>query len=103
MRHIAALGAEEFVLGFRLAGLKRTEAVEPGEFQPRLEQLLADKDVGIVIVPAGDLAKLPASARRRALDSIDPVIIQIGEGEDDLREKVKRAIGIDLYKEGKEG
>jgi vacuolar-type H+-ATPase subunit F/Vma7 len=34
------------------------------------------------------------------VDSIDPVIIQIGEaGEDDLREKVKRAIGIDLYKE----
>lgn len=101
MKHLAALGSEEFVLGFRLAGLKRTEAALPEEFPQRLERLLGDKDVGIVIVNAHDLARLPPGTRRRALDSIDPVVIQIGEaGEDELREKVKRAIGIDLYKEG---
>jgi V/A-type H+-transporting ATPase subunit F len=100
-RSIAALGSDEFVLGFRLAGVKRTEAAQPEEFAPRLEQLLADKDVGILIVNAHDLAKAPPSLRRRATDSIDPVVIQIGDaGQDDLREKVKRAIGIDLYKEG---
>jgi V/A-type H+-transporting ATPase subunit F len=102
-KHIAAVGGEEFVVGFRLAGVKKTITADPGEFQQRLEGVLADKDVGILIVPAQELAKLPPSVRRRAVDSIDPVVIQIGEGEDDLREKVKRAIGIDLYKEGKEG
>lgn len=100
-RSIAALGSDEFVLGFRLAGLKRTEGVLPDEFPGRLEQLLADKDVGILIVNAHDLAKAPPVIRRRATESIDPVVIQIGEASgDDLREKVKRAIGIDLYKEG---
>jgi V/A-type H+-transporting ATPase subunit F len=101
MRQIAALGTEEFVLGFRLAGVKRTEAIPSEEFPARLERVLADKDVGIVIVNAHDLARAPSGVRRRALDSIDPVVISIGEaGADDLREKVKRAIGIDLYKEG---
>jgi V/A-type H+-transporting ATPase subunit F len=101
MRDIAALGRDEFVLGFRLAGVKRTEAAGEADYPERLDKLLSDKDVGIIIVSAGDLARLPASARRRAVESIDPVVIQIGAaGEDDLREKVKRAIGIDLYKEG---
>lgn len=100
-RSIAALGSDEFVLGFRLAGLKRTVGITPDEFPQRLEALLADKEVGILIVNAHDLARAPPSLRRRAADSIDPVVITIGDaGTDDLREKVKRAIGIDLYKEG---
>ena len=100
-RQIAALGSAEFVLGFRLAGVPRTEAVAPEDFAHRLEKALQDKDLGIVIVNAHDLAKAPPSVRRRATDSIDPVVITIGDaGTDDLREKVKRAIGIDLYKEG---
>jgi V/A-type H+/Na+-transporting ATPase subunit F len=99
-RSIAALGGDEFVLGFRLAGVKRAEAAQPEEFPGKLERLLADKDVGILIVNARDLAAAPAGLRRRATDSIDPVVIQIGDASnDDLREKVKRAIGIDLFKE----
>ena len=99
-KQIAALGSEEFVLGFRLAGLKRTESARD-DFPERLERVLADKEVGIVIVNASDMARLQPSLRRRAIDSIDPVVITIGDaGADDLREKVKRAIGIDLYKEG---
>jgi vacuolar-type H+-ATPase subunit F/Vma7 len=32
--------------------------------------------------------------------SLDPVVVQLGgEGGGDLRDKVRRAIGIDLYKE----
>lgn len=100
-KHITALGSDEFVLGFRLAGVKRTLAIQPEDFPQRLEKALADKDNGIIIVNAHDLAKVVPSLRRRATDSIDPVVIQIGDaGGDDLREKVKRAIGIDLYKEG---
>jgi len=100
-RSIAIVGTDEFCLGFRLAGVKRTEVTDREGFGPRLDKVLADKEVGIIVVSGGDLAALPPSARRRALDSIDPVVIQVGEaGEDDLREKVKRAIGIDLYREG---
>jgi V/A-type H+-transporting ATPase subunit F len=74
MMDIAALGSEQFVLGFRLAGIRN------------------------IIQVAEEVSALPAPLRARMLDSIHPVFIAIGGKDDDLREKVKRAIGIDLYK-----
>ena len=38
---IAVLGNDEFVLGFRLAGVKRVFVAEPGRFEERLLELLA--------------------------------------------------------------
>ena len=32
------------------------------------------------------------------MESIAPVVVMVGKKEGDLREKVKRAIGVDLYK-----
>ena len=32
------------------------------------------------------------------MESISPVVVPVGGEEGDLREKVKRAIGVDLYK-----
>ena len=38
--------------------------------------------------------------RAKVTDSISPVIVTVGgAGMGDLREKIKRAIGVDLYKE----
>jgi vacuolar-type H+-ATPase subunit F/Vma7 len=45
------------------------------------------------------MARLPLGMRRR-LDSLArPVVIAVGgEEEEDLRSKVKRAIGVDLFR-----
>lgn len=45
-----------------------------------------------------DISRVSSSARKKALDSISPVVVQVGGEEGDLREKVKSAIGVDLYK-----
>ena len=96
---IAVLGDNEFVLGFRLAGIKRVHAVSRERFESTLLELLADPSIGVLAVPAADLDQLPATVRRKALESIAPVVVPVGKGEgSDLREKVKRAIGVDLYK-----
>jgi V/A-type H+-transporting ATPase subunit F len=94
----AVLGSEEFVLGFRLAGVRRVYAVPPKEMESKLLELIADNSIGILAMNSTDLSKVSASARRKALESISPVVIQVGGEEGDLREKVKRAIGVDLYK-----
>jgi V/A-type H+-transporting ATPase subunit F len=83
MMDIAALGSEQFVLGFRLAGIRNIIQVGKGAIED---------------VHAEEVSALPAPLRARMLDSIHPVFIAIGGKDDDLREKVKRAIGIDLYK-----
>jgi V/A-type H+/Na+-transporting ATPase subunit F len=96
---IAVLGSEEFVLGFRLSGIKSIYAVDRQRFEPKLLELLGDSAIGVLAVSASDLEELPVLTRKKALESIAPVVVPVGKGEGaDLREKVKRAIGVDLYK-----
>ena len=94
----AVLGSEEFVLGFRLAGVRRVYAVQQKELESKLLELIVDNSIGILAMNSADMSKVSANARKKALESISPVVIQVGGEEGDLREKVKRAIGVDLYK-----
>jgi V/A-type H+-transporting ATPase subunit F len=96
---IAVYGSEEFVLGFRLAGIKKIFAAKPEEYEPKLMEILTDSSIGVLAINSEDLERLSPTARKKALDSIAPVVVPVGAGEgSDLREKVKRAIGVDLYK-----
>lgn len=94
----AVLGSDEFVLGFRLAGVRRVFAVKPADYENKLLELLEEPSIGILALNATDLSKVSPSSRKRAAESISPVVVPVGGEEGDLREKVKRAIGVDLYK-----
>jgi V/A-type H+/Na+-transporting ATPase subunit F len=101
-KDIGVMGSPDFVLGFNLAGVRRTYPVaDPQEAARTLEKVLAKGDnLGILIVQSADMAQLPPLLRKKASESLEPVIVAMGEGagQDDLREKVKRAIGIDIVK-----
>lgn len=98
---IAVVGSEDFTLGFQLAGIRMAYAeTDPKEVERRIAGFLDRRDVGILIVDAKDVEHLSSNLKRRLGASLDPVVITMGgAGGGDLREKVKRAIGIDLYKE----
>jgi len=96
---IAVIGSEEFVLGFRLAGIRRVFVAKPENYQAKIFEAMADPNIGILAADAKDLEVLAPNVRAKVTDSIQPVVVPIGRGETDLREKVKRAIGVDLYKE----
>lgn len=95
---IAVIGSEEFVLGFRLAGLKRVFVAGESNYQAVITEAMSVPEVGILAVAAADLNYLPQNVRSKVLDSIQPVIVPVGGDESDLRERVKRVIGVDLYK-----
>ena len=95
---IAVVGSEEFVLGFRLAGLKHVFVADESNYQNVITKAMADKNIGILAVDAGDLNHLPHNVRSKVLDSIQPVVVPVGGDESDLRERVRRVIGVDLYK-----
>jgi V/A-type H+/Na+-transporting ATPase subunit F len=100
-KEIGVCGPSDFVLGFNLAGIRRTYATDAKEFPRQIEKLLSGgENLGILIVQGSDLEALPPTLRKKAGESLEPVVIAMGEGagESDLREKVKRAIGIDLFK-----
>ena len=97
---IAVIGNEEFVLGFRLAGLRRVFVAHPEDYQERIIEAMQDPEVGILAVDGEDLKNLTPQMRAKVTDTISPVIVTVGgAGMGDLREKIKRAIGVDLYKE----
>jgi len=100
-QEIGVIGEPDFILGFNLAGVRRSFPVEDGNYAPAFEAIVKDSQgLGIVVAPGDAIDSLPALLRQRVSDSIAPVFIGLGEGagEGDLREKVKRAIGIDLFK-----
>jgi V/A-type H+/Na+-transporting ATPase subunit F len=96
---LAAVGRDEFVQGFKLAGIRRTVSVAREDLESQIAKVLEDPNVGILILSADDLASLSHPLRRRLDTTPRPVVIAIGRREEeDLREKIKRAIGVDLYK-----
>jgi len=95
---IAVIGSDEFTLGFRLAGVRTVFIADKDNYQEKLQEAMADANVGILAVNAEDLQYLPANYRNKVMDSISPVIVPVGGDQSDLRERVKQVIGVDLYK-----
>ena len=93
----AVVGSEEFVLGFRLAGVRRVYTAKPEEMEAKVLELISDTSIGH-LVNANELTKVGPNTRRKMMGNISPVVIPVGGEEGDLREKVKSAIGVDLYK-----
>ena len=96
---LAVVGRDDFVLGFRLAGVRKVYGVDDAGFEAKMDEVVRDADVGILVVSTKDLGKLSHGARRKLETVARPVVIAVGaQEEEDLRAKVKRAIGIDLFK-----
>jgi V/A-type H+-transporting ATPase subunit F len=95
---IAVVGSEDFVVGFRLAGIKKVYGVPPEKLEETIVSLMGEEDIGILAVHTTDIEKLPQHLKDKMMGSVDPVVIPVGEEEGDIRDKVRRAMGIDLYK-----
>ena len=97
---IAIVGPPEFTLGFQLAGIMRLHNPENDEEMSKtLQSMLDEEQVGIIVVDAADLTRMPDKLRQRMSDSISPTVLGIGTEEDNtLRESIKSALGVDLWK-----
>ncbi len=95
---IGVIGSDEFTLGFRLAGVRRVFVADKSNYQEKMQEAITDANIGILAVNAEDLQYLPANMKTKVLDSIQPVVVPVGGDQSDLREKVKKVIGVDLYK-----
>jgi V/A-type H+-transporting ATPase subunit F len=98
---IAVIGSSEFIVGFRLAGVRKIYAAEDEEsLRNHLTNVLKDNEVGILVVNSRDMDQLPLRLRTTLENSIRPTVITIGgeEGEMSMRERIKRSVGVDLWK-----
>lgn len=96
---IAAVGRDDFVQGFKLVGVRRAVGSSREEIEKKIAEVLDDPEVGILVLDTADMKGLSHSMRRTLETVARPVVIAVGASEDeDLRTKVKRAIGVDLFK-----
>ena len=98
---IAVIGSSEFIIGFRLAGVRKIYAAENDEqLKDQINQVLKDAVVGILVMDSRDMDRLPLRLRSLLENSIRPTVITIGdeEGGMSLRERIKRSGGVDLWK-----
>lgn len=97
---IAFVGGSESVLGFNLAGVKKSYAANTeDEMVSKIGDVMADSNVGILVLKQSDYNRLPKRLQEQLSESIKPTMITIGtEQSTEMREKIKRAIGVDLWK-----
>jgi V/A-type H+-transporting ATPase subunit F len=98
---IAVIGNSEFILGFRLAGIRKTYAAENDEKRVEyITSVLQDGQVGILVLNNRDMEKIPRRLRTTLENSVKPTVIAIGaeEGGLSMRERIKRSVGVDLWK-----
>jgi len=97
MMKIAAVGSEAFVLGFRLAGVSDVFESRPENIEAAIRSAASGDRFGILVVHEEEVKHVSESLKELMLRSIKPVIIKIGGEEEELRNKVKAAIGVDLF------
>ena len=97
---IAVVGSPAFTLGFQLAGLSDLHNPENEEaLHSTLRSLLNNKSVGIVVVDSVMMTNLPDRLLSQLSASVSPTVLGIGTEEDTtLRDTIRKAIGVDLWK-----
>ena len=99
MAELAVVGSPQFTLGFRLAGIRRIwDATTEDELERAARQAVADSSVAILVLETADLNRLNPRTRADLVASVKPTVVAVGTQEDNtLREKIKQAVGVDLW------
>lgn len=99
---LAVIGKSEFVTGFRLAGISKVyETTDINATESAVRSVLEDKNVGILVMHNDDISNLPELLRKNLNESVQPTVVALGgsgSGSTSLREKIKQAVGVDLWK-----
>ena len=88
---VAVLADEEVSAGFMLAGVK-----EVYKAPEDVEKLLQRADIAVVFFQEDLLKELDRKTLRRMEMSTQPVFVPIGGEDEDLKELMKQALGVEV-------
>ncbi|RLI73991.1 V-type ATP synthase subunit F [Archaeoglobales archaeon] len=100
---LVVIGDPDFNIGFGLAGVSPEDiynVTNDDELIEAVKKVLEDRDVGIVVIRQDYLRKLPLVLRREIDERVQPTFVMVGGtgSVDEIREKIRKAIGVDLWK-----
>ncbi len=99
MADLCVIGNSEFVMGFELIGVKSFEAETGDKLSEIYVKALSDPSIGIIVTNQASLNKVGNTLKKKIINSISPVTVVLSTeegGQDNIREMIKKAIGIDL-------
>lgn len=97
---IAVVGSDDFVTGFQLAGVDTVFPATEKELDEKVEQAINTEGTGVIVMDSEEVNKL-SNKTKKALDRlITPVLVTLSAKgkEEDLRELIRRTVGVDLWK-----
>ncbi len=99
MKQVAVLGSEEFRLGFELAGVGLSYPVPREAAEPTVRELMANTDIGLIIIEEKMLEELPEELRDAINACVQPVFLTITEEDtnEEMRKLIRKSIGVDLW------
>ncbi len=103
---VVLLGKKDMAVGFSLAGLDEVYVPENDyQAKKRLEKWLGTPDIGVILLSeeiAEDIRE-DLQRKKEKKDDVYPLIVEIPDKEgaiedkeDPLKDKIKRAVGIDI-------
>jgi len=100
MVELAVIGEPQFTMGFRLAGIRNVIDAAPEEAEQQIKLLMAQQSVGIIITSKTIMNSVNADMQKMLNESVSPVTVVVSDKDEmgNLREAIKKAIGVDLWK-----
>jgi len=98
---IAVVGSNDFITGFQLAGVRSIYQTDSSNIEETIQKVIEDEEIGVMVLEEEEMQKLSHRARKSLDKLIKPVIVTLTTEpkKDDIRELIKRSVGIDLLKE----
>ena len=97
---IAVIGNDLFTIGFRLVGIEKWFNISGDvSVDEVVKSALSDKGIGVIVIHDKNWKELEPSLRKKLSNSVKPTVIAIGsEVDQGLRDRIKTAVGVDLWK-----
>ncbi len=96
---IAIVGTDEFITGFRLAGVNHVFATD-GPPEQTVEDVIKKREIGILVMEETQFNAMNYRTKKKLEKLIRPVLVTISDqGQPtNLRDMIKRSLGVDLWK-----
>ena len=96
---IAVLGNDEFTAGFLLAGVKKV-FVSESALDSKVDEALGDSEIGILVMENESYDELLHRTKTKLEKLVTPVVVKVSSKgqETDIRDLIKRSVGVDLWK-----
>lgn len=98
---VAVIGNDDFVIGFQLAGVQQIYvATNPEEVEQYIHKVVENQNTGIMVLEEEDVGRMSNRMKKQLDRLITPVVVTLSSKgkETDLRELIKRTVGVDLWK-----